>query len=224
MSSTKQRFHFGCDIDSTANNWEGQGSPLFKIWKKKFPNLEFLGSKRSSEYEISQNYPEEYREKIIDIYKHPQLGFFRNMPPMMGVQKALSELSKFGTITMVSTAISASFFDLRDTKERRRYNHFLLQCIREKVEWVEEHIAPALEHMPEMVFVTDKSTFSGHVLIDDNPHVVTNCKYKPTWTHVLYDEGYLWNKNTENKFRVKWTDPDCTETILKIAQCNQFMK
>lgn len=206
------------DMDMCCVDWEGPGSLLHEIWKKNFPELEFLGSKRSAFWNISDNYPGEYAELVSEIYKNPIPGFYSSMPVMKGFLEVLPQLAELGHIAIVSNPIVRSLFNQEDEKERKQFAHNYSQVSKEKVLWIEEHIAPVLKRMPETIFVDDKSHANGSVLFDDNPHVTSKVSMRPTWKHIMYtgeDEGFLFNKHVEHEYKTSWGNPNIIELTLQ---------
>ena len=92
----------------------------------------------------------------------------------------------------------------------KKYNLFICtspmteyyNCVREKYEWVEEHLG--FDFTSKMILTRDKTVVTGHVLIDDKP-IIKGCMV-PTWSQVVFDQPY----NTETRgFRVKsWNQID----------------
>ena len=205
------------DMDNCSVNWEGKGSMLHAIWKEKFPQLEFLGGKRSSFWNMADNYDEKYFEQITEIYRRPKEGFYLAMPPMEGFLDQLPFLADHGHIAFVSTPIARSFFDTTDPFERKEYVEYYNRVSNEKTCWIEEYIAPILGRMPETIFVQDKSHAHGTLLFDDNPHVTEKVCMQPFWKHILYTgegEGFLFSRDVQNVCKTSWTSEDFMSTVL----------
>ena len=203
------------DLDYTSVDWEGSTSMLHRIWKERFPELEFLGSKKSVLWNIADNYNPEYFDRISEIYKRPEIGYYLSMPPMPGFLEVLPQLAELGHVAFVSTPIARSMFNTDDEESRKEYIKYYNQVSNEKTCWIEEHIAPVLGRMPETVFVQDKSHAHGNVLFDDNPHVAEKVCMKPSWQHILYvgeNESFLSNKNKPHRFQTYWGNPHLIST------------
>lgn len=124
---------------------------------------------RATSYWIEDSYPPHWHERIRAVPTQP--GFFRDLPPLPGARDALEAMLDAGHDVRICTA------------PVRAYRH----CVREKYEWVEEHLGP---HWTERMIITrDKTLVVGDVLIDDKPEVVGTFA-DPPWTHVYYRTPY----------------------------------
>lgn len=123
----------------------------------------------ATSYWIEDSYPPDWHERIRAVTT--QEGFFRGLRPLPGAREALEGMLDAGHDVRICTA------------PVRAYRH----CVREKYEWVEEHLG--LAWTERMVVTRDKTLVTGDVLVDDKPQVVGTLD-SPTWTHVYYRTGY----------------------------------
>ncbi|WP_432504445.1 5' nucleotidase, NT5C type [Kineococcus arenarius] len=133
------------------------------------PDAPLAPRAQADSYWIEDSYPEHWHERIRAV--PAQEGFFRELRPLPGARDALEAMLDAGHDVRICTA------------PVRAYRH----CVREKYEWVEEHLG---RHWTERVIVTrDKTLVAGDVLVDDKPEVVGTFA-APSWTHVYYRTGY----------------------------------
>jgi 5'-nucleotidase len=80
-------------------------------------------------------------------------GFYRNLPPVPGAIKAVTDLLAEGFGVYICTS------------PLEQYQH----CVLEKYEWVEEHLGS--EFTTRVILTRDKTLVRGDVLIDDKPTI-----------------------------------------------------
>ena len=120
-------------------------------------------------YWIEDSYPPQWHERIRAV--STRAGFFRDLPPLPGAREAMEAMLDAGHDVRICTA------------PVRAYRH----CVREKYEWVEEHLG--LSWTERLIVTRDKTLVAGDVLIDDKPEVVGTFAH-PSWTHVYYRTRY----------------------------------
>ena len=125
----------------------------------------------ATSYWIEDSYPAEWHERIREVVTWE--GFFRDLPVIPGASEAMQQLLDDGHDVRICTA------------PVRAYRH----CVREKFEWVEEHLGG--DWTDRMILTRDKTLLSASVdvLIDDKPEIVGAVR-DAAWTHVLFDAPY----------------------------------
>lgn len=214
----KNNLIFGVDMDTVMTDWEGEGSMMLKIWNEILPDLRYIPCVEAKHWFIEDNYPNELRKDIREIYKNPRPGFYQTLPKMKGLDNGLLQLVDEGRIIIVSTPIARRLFNTKDEFERREYLRRYSQVYQEKLNWLEENVAPVVGFMPETLFVQDKSTACCHVLIDDNPGVKDHTPIHPVWEHVLFDNDFGFNRNIQNHYKTNWTDSLLIKKVLAAAE------
>ena len=124
---------------------------------------------QATSYWIEDSYPAQWHERIRAVVTVP--GFFRDLAPIEGAREAMEQMLDEGHDVRICTA------------PVRVYRH----CVREKYEWVEEHLG--LAWTERMIVSRDKTVVTGDVLIDDKPEVI-GAVATPTWTHAYYRTRY----------------------------------
>lgn len=218
----KNNYIFGVDMDTVMTDWEGEGSMMPKIWQERFPNSPYINCKNAKHWFIEENYPVELRSSIREIYKNPEPGFYRTLPKMEGLDNGLLQLIQNARIIIVSTPLAARLFNTSNYDECKEYVRRYNNVVKEKNEWLEEHVAPVVGFMPETLFVQDKSTACCHVLIDDNPGVKDHTAIEPVWEHVLFDNDFGFNKQVQNHYKTNWTDPELVQKVLAAAKSSRI--
>ena len=133
------------------------------------PDAPLAPRAEATSYWIEDSYPAEWHQRIREVVTWP--GFFRDLPLLPGAREAMEQMLDDGHDVRICTA------------PVRSYRH----CVREKYEWVEEHLG--LHWTERMIVTRDKTLVTGDVLIDDKPEVV-GALSTPTWTHTYYGTGY----------------------------------
>lgn len=165
------------DMDNTLAEFE---QAFLDEWRRRYPSEFFVPLEKRRHFHAVDDYPEDYREKIYDLY-HSK-GFIRNLPAVEGGIPAVK-------------AMVATGHDVRLCSSHMfRYDH----CVLEKYQWVEAHLgAPFVDRL---ILARDKTLIRGDVLIDDKPMIsgITT----PMWEHILYDRPY--NQGITDKRRLTW--------------------
>lgn len=193
MSSIK--LHILKDMDGVETCWE---AAMKKGFEEKLPGVKYLSPQERRFWEISMNYPEEYRETINSIYFEP--GFFSSLKPMRGSIEATEWFIQQGH--RVTFCTSPLYTD--DPK-------VAIRCIGEKLDWLYEHYRyiarPRLLFDPSSPIqfnaTYDKTSLHGDILIDDNPYIRGHMK--PTWKHFLFDDQYNFSRSFYGQ-RINWSD------------------
>lgn len=209
------KYVVGVDMDMVLVDWVS--SLLDEIWRRMFPFPRIL-NKDMEKWLISQNYPEEYQEQVMSIFKFPEPGLYYSFKPMDGALEALQELSEVAHIVIVSTPAIQSLYTYNN--EWNEYVQIMNQVSAEKLNWIRDYVLPAIGYMPETLFVSDKGSFHGHVLVDDRPDVSLKTRLLPVWNHVLYDDDFAFNRDVEAKYRISWKKSGWKETIVEAAEAN----
>ena len=151
-------------------------------WRKKYPNREYIELKDTTDFYITNEYPEEYKEDIKEIYNSP--NFFSSLDPIEGGINAIKEMVKLGHEVFICTA------------PLDNYDY----CVLEKMQWIEKHLGK--EFVKKMIISYDKTHVKGDILIDDMPEVKGS--NTPEWEHVIFDRPY--NRNVNNKRKINWVN------------------
>ena len=149
-------------------------------WREKYPDKPYIPLEQLTEFYFHHNYPIESRDQLIEISHAP--GFIKSLPPIQGGIEALAEMEELGNDVFICTSPLSHYEN----------------CVREKYEWVEEHLGR--DWTKKLILTKDKTLVSGDILIDDKS-VITGVK-KPDWKHILYDKPY--NQSVNGKLRITW--------------------
>ncbi|XP_075248188.1 putative 5'(3')-deoxyribonucleotidase [Convolutriloba macropyga] len=182
MSTAKKKIVL-VDMDGVIANFElGYERAITKM----FPSMKLIPREERNVFyndvQYAHIYPQ-HEDAFHRIALKP--GFFRHLPVMEGAKAAMKALNKKYNLFICTSPMT------------EYYN-----CVREKYEWVEEHLG--FDFTSKMILTRDKTVVTGHVLIDDKP-IIKGCMV-PTWSQVVFDQPY----NTETRgFRVKsWNQID----------------
>ena len=149
-------------------------------WTKRYPDRIIVPLEERLSFYIFENYPDEYKEDIIDIYKSE--GFYRNMQPIEGGLEAVKYLAKKNDVFICTSPMDTSRF-----------------CASEKYDWVKHHLGE--EWTRKLILTKDKTLVYGDILIDDKPEI-TGKRKNPFWEHILYTRP--WNKHLNSQKRLIW--------------------
>ncbi len=149
-------------------------------WLARFPNEVSVPSERRRAFYIADDYPKSLREKIESIYL--ALGFYRGLAPVAHSIETINGLINLGHEVYICTS------------PLLRNKH----CVREKFEWVEEHLGGAFTQ--RIILTKDKTMVRGDILFDDKPDI--KGIFKPTWEHVVFDCPY--NRHAVGQRRATW--------------------
>jgi len=150
-----------------------------KEWIKRYPGRIIVPLEEMLSFYVFENYPEEYKEDIIDIYKSE--GFYKNLQPIEGGLDAVKYLAKKNDVFICTSPMDTS-----------RY------CASEKYDWITHHLGK--EWTRKLILTKDKTLVYGDILIDDKPSV-TGLKI-PSWEHIWYTRP--WNQHLNSKRRMTW--------------------
>jgi 5'-nucleotidase len=167
------------DMDGVLADFEGH---LMTQWRSLYPNSFHMRPEERKDFYISDYFPEEERQKVLDLMYARE--FFANLPTIPGGKEALTEMRALGwqvwlcSSPLIQNRTGAS----------------------EKYDWIEQHLGQ--EWIGDLILATDKTLVQGDILIDDRP--VIEGAYKPSWEHVLYDQVY--NREQTGKRRLTWAN------------------
>lgn len=155
---------------------------------KEFPGLKTLPRIEQSHYLCHKNYPDQYTERIGQIWKEPE--FYKNLEPMPGAQAAFWWLLEHDfEVHFVTTPVPGQNRGL---------------CMKEKHDSLTKHLNEAAAEY--LTLVNDKTTVLGDFLIDDKPDIDQG-RYVMNAKHLLFDQGHLYNiSNPYSTFkpRINW--------------------
>ena len=190
------KLHIAKDMDGVETCWE---EAMKNAFRKHLPDLEYKGPTEREIWNIPDNYPEEIRQVIQNMWYEP--GFFFNLKPKIGsVESTEWMLSQGYKVSFCTSPVYSN-----DPKIVNR-------CIAEKREYLFETykhlVSPAWFFDPkspiQFIPVFDKTTIHAHYLIDDKPDV--SGAMHPTWKQLLFDEGHPFGKDFYGQ-RINW-NPD----------------
>ncbi|GAA4979252.1 5'-3'-deoxyribonucleotidase [Kineococcus glutinatus] len=159
----------------------GFGAGFDAAWRRTHPTAPFHPRERSRTYWIQDDYGMQWAAQILQVMTAP--GFFRDLPVLPGAVAGMQGLLADGHDVRICTA------PVQD------YRH----CVREKYEWVEEHLGH--EWTTRMILTRDKTLVAGDVLLDDRPTVPG--ALTPAWDHLLFRAPY--NADVPGR-HVDWVD------------------
>jgi len=195
----KTKTLIGFDMDMVLTDFEESIEILFK---DKFPELKYKPAKECEFWEMAENYPEEYRSQIRGLYLNPPSRFYQNLKPKEGGIEAVKEIADFWNceIAIVSTPIFADYVSCPEDV-KKTYVYAWTRIVTEKAFWIEKHLG----FLPSFIPIKDKRKFAGDFLIDDNPLFGVGKSRIPTWQHLLYDEDYLFNRDSK-AIKINWSN------------------
>lgn len=164
------------DLDGPLADFEGE---FLKRWRKKFPDEFFIPFEERKTFFISNDYPENLRDKIIEI---PLIsGFFSNLPPVAESLKSVKEIAALGHKVFICTS------DIYGSRT----------SLAEKRTWIQEYLGH--DFAKTMIFTRDKTLIRGDYLIDDKPAITG--LLEPDWKHIVFDQPF--NRDVTDKARIK---------------------
>lgn len=144
---------------------------------------EYMTPATRKTWQIFDGFKQDEIDAILDLWYSP--GFFRDMPPIEGAQKAMEDMVAHGyEVFICSTPMKGH-----------------PTCSTEKEAWIKEHLGK--DFLGRLILTQDKTLIHGHILIDDKP-VITGRHFNPSWEHVLYDTSY--NRHDKEKRRLTWAN------------------
>lgn len=164
------------DLDGPLADAEGQ---FLEIWREKFPSEFFLPTEERKDFYLTDEYPENLKEKIESITT--ESGFFASLPPVKGGINAIEEMVFLGLRVFICT--SAIY------KNKN--------CLTEKKLWIKKYLGEDLARFA--IFTKDKTIVKGNYLIDDRPNITG--VVTPEWKHIIFDQPV--NRDIKNKLRIK---------------------
>lgn len=173
------------DLDGPIADFE---TGFLNEWKRKFPGCFFAPTEKRRSFYIKEDYPEELREKVDEIYHNK--NFILNLPIAPNSLEAIKEMVSRGLDVRICSSPLSNYKN----------------CVGEKYQWVENNLG--FDFTKKIILTKDKTLIKGDYLIDDNPTIdgIT----KPEWEHLLYDCPQ--NKQFDGK-RINWLN---WKDILKI--------
>lgn len=166
------------DMDGVIADFEGE---FLTRWRANHPEKIYIPHEERKGFYVSQQYPEEYRDFVEEIYLSP--GFYQELPVMEGAIEALNYLVEKGHNVKICTSPMLPKFE---------------NCVLEKYNWMLKHFGNSW--VERMILTKDKTMVRGDILIDDMPEIKGSLS--PLWEHVLYNQHY--NKDIEHKRRLTW--------------------
>lgn len=175
------------DLDGPLADFEGG---FLKLWKEKFPHDFFVPVKERKTFYLTEQYPEEFSEKIQSI--RTMAGFIRGLRPIKEGVEAIKEMIDSGFHVFVCS--SEIYTNLNGLTEKKL--------------WMQEYLGDNLTR--SAIFTKDKTMVRGDYLIDDKPEI--GGLYTPQWKHVIFDQPF--NRNIAGKLRLNTDWSNWREVIL----------
>lgn len=173
------------DLDNTIVDWDSEFQARWRKRNAGHANQHPEIITNRSHFEVESNFPEEYRQDVLDVIGEP--GFYRNLETFPGALEAVKEMEQAGCVVRFCTSTHPVCHS---------------QCALEKMDWITENFGA--DYVSKVIITSDKTTVKGDILIDDKPKIV-GCVEEPDWIHVLYDQPY--NQNVKNAPRLdSWHD------------------
>jgi len=142
------------DMDSTLNDFTtGYVAYYNKLYNKDVA----LENKDLLRYEISKALPGVSDKEAFEIRENifSTNGFWKDIPIMKNAVNIMKELYDNYNVYIVTAPWKSS-----------------LNCYNEKIEWIAKHM-PWFD-LDKVIYCRDKHLLRGDIIIDDNPHYITN--------------------------------------------------
>lgn len=165
------------DMDGVLSDFDGS---FLNCWRELHPDKFFIPIEERTTFYVREQYPDELKPLVSEVVGSP--GFFRDMTPVEGGKKALTEMDEMGFEVFICTSPLS------------RYRN----CVLEKFEWVENHLGS--KWVNRIILTKDKTLVKADYIIDDKPEII-GVEESPSWEHILYDCPY--NRGI-NKRRITW--------------------
>ena len=110
-------------------------------------------------------------------------GFYRDLRPIDGAVRALTEMARSHRVTLCSSPWNTN-----------------PTCNDDKKDWVTEHLG--VDWTDRLVLTKDKTIVRGDILIDDKPKVLG--EEDRTWMHIVFTAPY--NLNVEGPRLNGWSE------------------
>ncbi|GAB1598457.1 5'(3')-deoxyribonucleotidase, cytosolic type-like [Argonauta hians] len=186
------------DMDMVLCDFEAY---FLQKYREKYPTEPYIPLEERSQFYIREQYAtlrQDLSVKCREIYCAE--GFFLNIPEIPGAIAAVEEMKTMDNLEV--------FICTSPLIGNHKY------CVREKYEWVENHLGSDWSN--RIIMTPDKTVVSGHLLIDDKPHIKGAMKH-PSWKHILFSACH--NKNItlhESKKRLEnWLNDDWKKLICE---------
>lgn len=203
----------GIDMDQVLTDWDSPESGFLKIVRELLPNIPHKRLKEYTSWEASDNYPKEIKHIVSSIYDNPRPGFFYELQPIPGSIEAVKRLQDKMEIVIVSTPVFEMDGHVASLEELTERDRLWAQAVEEKKLWLRKHFGV---DAPPLNPLSDKTIFHGDFLVDDKPTASKIKRRIPSWIHILYDDGYLYNRHAKNKYRMSWNN--YKEVIPKVVE------
>ncbi|MFB6212499.1 MAG: 5'-3'-deoxyribonucleotidase [Candidatus Magasanikbacteria bacterium] len=167
------------DLDNVLADFE---KGFYQEWVRRYPNRDVVPLEKRETFYIYEDYPEEFKKDVEEIYKSP--SFVEELP---AVPKSIESVKKMSSIGHEVFICSSPFVSS-------------LESFSEKVRWVEKHLGEGF--VRRTILTKDKTLIKGDILIDDNPNV--EGFKNPEWSHFIFDRPY--NREIKSKERISWGD------------------
>lgn len=165
------------DQDGVLSDFE---THFYNEFRARFPNEVAVHPKDRKSYYVDDDYPERLANAVSSI--PTMLGFYRNMPPILGAVEGVTALVNAGHDVRICTA------------PLRLYDN----CVKEKYDWVNQHLGSGFTD--RMMLTRDKTLVHGDILIDDKP--VIEGVGPRSWRHIAFGQPY----NTQCVDRIEGWD------------------
>lgn len=173
------------DMDDVIADFDGE---FLRRWRERHPEKFYVPIDKRKMFYARDEYPKELVPLIKEVYT--EAGFIRSLPEIEGSVKAVNKIAEKGHDVFICTSPLMQYKN----------------CVREKYEWIEEHLG--YDWTLKMILTRDKTLISGSIIIDDKPEITG--AGNPSWEHILFDKSY--NRNINGKRRLTWAN---WEEVLK---------
>lgn len=171
------------DMDGVLADWDGG---FRRSWSETHPDLHHLYPTERKQFKLSEEFPEEHRERAMDLSRVG--GFYRNLEPIPGALEAAAALKDLARSGKLSVFILTAPMTRHAT------------CAQEKVAWVEHYLGPWW--VDGMCIIRDKTRVNATYLVDDKPDVTGSMT--PTWEHIVFEAPY--NRDVNRKRLTHWAN------------------
>src|SRR4030095_958039 len=133
------------DMDGVIADFEAD---FLRLWREQHPQKTFIPLEERKGFYIRDQYPQEYKQIIQDIYHSP--GFYRNLPPIDGALDAMKEIrQQYEYVFLCSSPMIPAYQN----------------CVLEKYHWVLDKLGN--DWINNIILTSDKTIVKGDILIDD---------------------------------------------------------
>lgn len=154
------------DMDGPACDFE---THFLKSWRVRYPGEAFIPIAQRKNFWVQEQYGKldrRYPAMIDDLVGNE--AFFRTMPPVPGVRRAVREMTEAGVQVYICSS--------------PRPSHPVTAI--GKLEWIREHFGEFF--LMRTILTQDKTLVHGDLLIDDKPDI-SGARSCPSWRQILWD-------------------------------------